>query len=57
MSFSGKPFFVLECASTKEEVAHNIMEDIEPFPCDLSEEEMIKELKYALQIEPYPSDY
>ena len=33
------------------------MEDIDPFPCDLSNEEVIKEIKYALQIESYPSDY
>lgn len=57
ISFSGRTFIILEWAETIEKVIHNIMEDIDPFPCDLSNEEVIKEIKYALQIESYPSDY
>lgn len=51
--FRDKPFIVLECG-TYEELRKNIMEDTEPFPCDLSDDDIIKEIKYSLGIEPYP---
>lgn len=54
--FSEKPFIVLEYAETAEEVKKNIMEDLEPFPYDLSDEEMRKEIGYSLGIEPYPQE-
>ncbi|MBP3384715.1 MAG: hypothetical protein J6M22_04525, partial [Firmicutes bacterium] len=54
--FSGKPFVVIECG-TYEDLMNNTMEDIEPFPYDLTEDELLKEVKYSLDIEPYPSDY
>ncbi len=57
MSFNGRTFIVLEWADTIHSIKHNIMEDIDPFPCDLSDEEIIKEIKYALEIEPYPERY
>lgn len=53
--FHEKPFIVLEYADTIEEVQKNIMEDLEPFPYDLSDEEMRKEIEYSLGIEPYPT--
>lgn len=52
--FSEKPFIVLEFANTIEEVYKNIMEDADPFPYDLSDAEIVQEVKYSLNIEPYP---
>lgn len=54
--FPEKPFIVLEYANTIEEVKKNIMEDLEPFPYDLSDEDTVKEVRYSLGIEPYPQD-
>lgn len=54
--FPEKPFIVLEYADTIEEVKKNIMEDLEPFPYDLPDEEMRKEIEYSLGIEPYPQE-
>lgn len=52
--FPKKPFIVLEFADTIEEVQNNIMEDADPFPYDLSDDEIVQEVKYSLKIEPYP---
>lgn len=54
--FSKKPFIVLEYAETWEDVQRNVMEDCEPFPYDLSDEETVNEVRYSLGIEPYPQD-
>ena len=51
--YENKPFIVLECG-TFEELMNNTMEDVNPFPVDLSDDDMIKEVKYSLGIEPYP---
>lgn len=53
--FENKPFIVLECG-TFEELMNNTMEDAEPFPFDLSDVDILKEVKYSLGIEPYPSE-
>lgn len=55
--FPEKPFIVLEYADTEERVRNNAMEDCDPFPYDLFDEDIIKEVKYSLGIEPYPEDY
>ena len=34
----------------------NCMEDADPFPYDLSEEELMNEVKYTLEIDPYPEN-
>lgn len=52
--FPEKPFIVLEFANTIEEVQNNIMEDADPFPYDLTDDEIVQEVKYSLKIEPYP---
>lgn len=52
--FPKKPFIVLEYAETEEKVKNNAMEDCDPFPYDLSDEDTIKEVRYSLGIEPYP---
>lgn len=47
--FSDKPFIVIECG-TYDELMKNIMEDIDPFPYDLTEDELLNEVKYSLGI-------
>lgn len=54
--FSDKPFIVIECG-TYDELINNVMEDADPFPYDLTEDELLKEVKCTLRIEPYPKDY
>ena len=54
--FPGKPFIVIECG-TYEELINNVMEEADPFPYDLTEDELLKEVKYSLGIEPYPENY
>ena len=48
--FPDKPHIVLECG-TYEEVMNNTMEDLEPFPYDLDDTEIIKKVKCSLGIE------
>lgn len=47
-----KPFMVFSFGDTID----TIFEDAEPFPYDLSEEELKAEVRYSLGIEPYPKD-
>ena len=54
--FSDKPFVVIECGSY-DELMNSVMEDATPFPYDLSEDELLKEVKYSLGIEQYPKEY
>ncbi len=54
--YSDKPFIVIECG-TYDELINNVMEDADPFPYDLPEDELLKEVKYTLGIETYPKDY
>ena len=55
MLFANKPGIVLEYADTIEEVLNNVMDEMDPFPYDLSEEELALEVKYSLGIEPHPT--
>ncbi len=55
--FPQGPFIVIECGETVDDAKNNIMEDIEPFPWNLSDERIILEVKYALEIMPYPDNY
>lgn len=52
--FRDRPYIVLECAETIDEVMKNIMEDADPFPYDLPDAEIVKEIKCTLGIDPYP---
>lgn len=54
--FSKKPFIVIEFG-TYDELLKNIMEDAEPFPYDLSDNELKNEVSYSLGIKPYPAIY
>ena len=52
--FMEKPFIVIEFG-TYDDLIRNTMEDANPFPYDLSDNEIKNEVKYSLGIEPYPS--
>lgn len=54
--FSDKPFIVIEYG-TYDELMNNAMEDAEPFPYNLTEEELLNEVKYSLGIEVCPGEY
>ena len=45
-----RPFIVLSFGNTPE----TTFEDSDPFPYDLSDEELVSEVKYSLGIEAYP---
>lgn len=49
-----KPFIVLEIAHTREEAVRNIMEDEDPFPYDLSDEQIVLEVKRSIEWEEQP---
>ena len=49
--FPGKPFIVIEYG-TYDELINNVMDEANPFPYDLTEDELLKEVKYSLGIEP-----
>ena len=47
--FAQKPFLVMEWAGREEDVRNNGMEDTDPFPWDLGEEEILAELQKLLE--------
>lgn len=47
--FREKPFLVVECAGREEDVRSGGMEDADPFPWDLGEEELLEELRELLK--------
>lgn len=51
--FPSKPFIVIE-AGTYDKLMNNTMEDADPFPYDLTDAELLNEVKYALGMVPYP---
>ena len=51
--FAQKPFVVIEVGSY-DDLIRNVMEDAEPFAYDLTEDALLQEVKYSLEIEPYP---
>lgn len=50
-----KPFLALALADTLEEVESNAMEDTDPFPYDLPDDEILLEVKRSLGLEEYPN--
>lgn len=48
--FPEKPFIVIEAANTEDEVKNNTMEDADPFSYDLSDKEIIDEVRLSLGI-------
>ena len=53
--FPDRPFIVAEIG-TYEELMNNTMEDADPFPYNLSDEEFEDEVSYFLNEKPYPED-
>ena len=53
--FADKPYIVAE-VGTLDDVMNNGMEDADPFPYDLSEEELENEVMLFLEEKPYPGD-
>ncbi len=49
---SQKPFIVIEFG-VFDDFVNNTTEDAEPFPYDLTYEEIVKEVRYSMGIEPY----
>lgn len=47
--FPNKPFIVIEWTDRMEYALNNVMEDTEPFPYDLNDEEIIEEVKNILR--------
>lgn len=50
--FEHKPFIVIEFGSFSD-VINNTMEDADPFPYDLSDDELKNEISYSLGIKSY----
>ena len=48
--FEDKPFIVLVCG-TLQELMNNTMEDLDPFPYDLENDEIRNGIKYSFDIE------
>lgn len=47
--FPEKPFIVIEWAENIEQVIDNQMEDTDPFPYDLPDDEIVKEIEWILK--------
>ncbi|MCR4722917.1 MAG: hypothetical protein K5629_04000 [Eubacteriales bacterium] len=54
LCFDEKPYIVAE-VGTYDELMKNTMEDADPFPWDLSKEEMENEVSFFLGEKPYPT--
>ncbi len=46
-----KPYMVISCTDEKKYADIGIMEDVEAFPFELTDEEFEKEVRYALEID------
>ncbi len=53
IGFDEKPYIVIEWIDDMELADNGVLEDVEPFPYDLSDEEIVQEIRFALGIEPY----
>ena len=57
IGFDEKPFLVIEWTDNDDYAAAGSMEDVEPFPYDLPNWKIEKEVRFAFEIEPYPETY
>ena len=55
--FDDIPFLIINCIDDPKFASVGVMEDVEAIPVTLSDEQLEKEARYALGIEPYPDDY
>ncbi|MBQ6441717.1 MAG: hypothetical protein IJJ13_03895 [Lachnospiraceae bacterium] len=53
----GRTFLMISAADDPKFANVGVMEDVAAFPADLSEEQMEKEVRYVLDVEPYPENY
>jgi hypothetical protein len=52
-----KPYLVLGCTDDEKFAGVGLLEDIDAFSFDLTDEELEQEVRYAFGIDPYPEDY
>jgi len=57
IGFDEKPFIVIEWTDDSNYAAVGSMEDVEPFPYDLPDWKIEKEVRFAFEVEPYPETY
>lgn len=55
--FDGTPFLIIDCIDDPKYAGVGVMEDVGALPVSLTEEQLEKEVRYALGIEPYPENY
>lgn len=53
----GRTFLIVSAADDPKFANVGVMEDVAAFPADLSEEQIEKEVRYLLDVEPYPENY
>ena len=53
----GRIFLVVSAADDPKFANIGVMEEVAAFPADLTEEQLEKEVRYILEVEPYPEDY
>ncbi len=53
----GRIFLVVSAADDPKFADVGVMEEVAAFPADLTEEQLEKEVRYILEVEPYPDDY
>ena len=51
---SVKPIYFAQKGKSYDDLIRNVMEEAEPFAYDLTEDALLQEVKYSLEIEPYP---
>ena len=54
---NGEIFLVLSSTDEKKYADIGLLEDIDAFSAGMSDEQLEKQVRYALGIEPYPEDY
>ena len=55
--FDGEPFLIINCIDDPRFASVGLMEDVNAIPGTLDDDRLEKEVRYALDIEPYPEDY
>ncbi len=53
----GRTFLMISAANDPKFADVGVMEEVAAFPADLTEEQLEKEVRYILEVEPYPDDY
>ena len=54
---TGEIFLVISCTDEEKYAKVGVMEDVAAFKADESDEQIEREVRYALGIEPYPDGY